>query len=299
TTLQPSTARHASWWWIWAPAGTWARASGTGTWGWACATCSTSGRRTWKPARGATTITSTVRASPAPSTSTCAGTSEVLMAWRRALAILLLAACGTAGAGEALREEIADALVRPDGAGFAPYRWEREPRIVALYFGADWCAPCHAFVPVLREMRDALQAAGADTEVVYVSLDADEATMNRYMRHQQMPWPAIDHRRMRTLPRVRALAGPAPPNLVLVDRSGRVLASGWEGRLRTGLQPVLEAWLQFVAAPVDSARPTSAAPVRPRPGGRRDSGGVSSTDAEYRLLPTRRQDIDVAVNQQQ
>src|SRR5690606_9494105 len=127
----------------------------------------------------------------------------------------------------------------------------------------------------------------------------DEATMNRYMRHQQMPWPAIDHRRMRTLPRVRALAGPAPPNLVLVDRSGRVLASGWEGRRRTGLQPVLEAWLQFVAAPVDSARPTSAAPVRPRPGGRRDSGGVSSTDAEYRLLPTRRQDIDVAVNQQQ
>lgn len=202
------------------------------------------------------------------------------MAWRRALAALLVAACGTAGAVDTLRGQVAGALVLPDGAGFSACRWETEPAIVALYFGADWCAPCHAFVPVLRQMRDALQAAGADTEVVYVSLDADAATMNRYMRHQQMPWPAIDHRRLRTLPRVRALGGPAPPNLVLVDRHGQVLASGWEGRRRTGLQPVLEAWLHAVGRAPAAAPPAPAARGGPRCQGRGDPGGVSSRDAE-------------------
>lgn len=143
-----------------------------------------------------------------------------------------------------LRDGIARHLVRPEGARFVPFRWEREPEIVALYFGADWCGPCHAFVPTLREVRDALRAAGADTEVVYVSLDTSEADMRRYMRLQDMPWPAIDHRRLRALPAIRALGGMAPPNLVLVDRDGRVLASGWDGRRYTGLQPVLDTWMQ-------------------------------------------------------
>ena len=49
--------------------------------------------------------------------------------------------------------------VRPEGAGFVRERWTREPDIVALYFGAGWCGPCHAFVPVLRRTRDALREA--------------------------------------------------------------------------------------------------------------------------------------------
>ncbi|MCD9097280.1 alkyl hydroperoxide reductase [Luteimonas fraxinea] len=167
------------------------------------------------------------------------------------LTALLLASIAQAGErappDPSLRGDIAAALVRPDGARFVPYRWAREPEIVALYFGADWCAPCHAFVPTLREIRDTLRAAGADTEVVYVSLDNAESDMRRYMRRQAMPWPAIEHRRLRALPAIRALGGVAPPNLVLVDRQGRVLASAWQGRRRTGLQDVLQVWREHVA----------------------------------------------------
>ncbi|MGO1540209.1 MAG: thioredoxin-like domain-containing protein [Luteimonas sp.] len=173
-----------------------------------------------------------------------------LQAWLRVgVLALMLTAAWPAAAGERgeaapdLRESIGDHLVRPEGARFVPLRWDREPEIVALYFGADWCAPCHAFVPTLREVRDALRLAGASTEVVYVSLDAAESDMRRYMRLQQMPWPAIDHRRLRALPAIRALGGAAPPNLVLIGRDGRVLASGWQGRRRLGLEPVLEAWV--------------------------------------------------------
>lgn len=175
-----------------------------------------------------------------------------------------------------LRPGIAEALVRPDGARFVPDRWTHEPEIVALYFGADWCAPCHAFVPTLREVRDTLRAAGADTEVVYVSLDARESDMRRYMRLQAMPWPAIDHRRLRALPAIRALGGIAPPNLVLVDRDGRVLASAWRGRQRMGLQAVLQHWIEHVAP---AQTPVGLEPSLPASAGAdavRDAGSVGN-----------------------
>jgi len=184
------------------------------------------------------------------------------------LSMVLLASVAQAGerapVDPTLRGDIASALVRADGARFTAYRWDREPDIVALYFGADWCAPCHAFVPRLREVRDALRAAGADTEVVYVSLDSAESDMRRYMRLQAMPWPAIAHHRLRSLPAVRALGGIAPPNLVLIDRDGRVLASAWQGRRRTGLQHVLQQWADRVAAAPPPAR--AQAPLPPSPG---------------------------------
>ena len=175
-----------------------------------------------------------------------------------------------------LRPAIAEALVRPDGARFVPDRWTHEPEIVALYFGADWCAPCHAFVPTLREVRDTLRAAGADTEVVYVSLDARESDMRRYMRLQAMPWPAIDHRRLRALPAIRALGGVAPPNLVLVDRDGRVLASAWRGRQRMGLQAVLQQWIEHVAPAQTPVGPEPSLPASAGADAVLDAGSVGN-----------------------
>lgn len=161
-----------------------------------------------------------------------------------ALLLLLPAVADAQADGSQLRASVSGALVVPAGQRFVSYRWEREPEIIALYFGADWCGPCHAFVPRLKRIRAALKEAGADTEVVYVSLDESEGGMRRYMRSQQMPWPAIDYRRLRALPAVKALAGVAPPNLVLIGHDGEVLASGWDGRRYAGLKPVLDRWVR-------------------------------------------------------
>lgn len=154
--------------------------------------------------------------------------------------------------GTDLRTSIAEALVIPTEQRFVGYRWETEPEIVALYFGADWCGPCHAFVPELKRIRAALKEAGADTEVVYVSLDESEREMRRYMRSQQMPWPAVDYRRLSSIPMLRRLGGVAPPNLVLLDRQSNVIASGWHGRRYTGLAPVLQAWMARLQPPVST-----------------------------------------------
>jgi len=162
----------------------------------------------------------------------------------KGILLLLLPFAAATAADDSLRTTIAHALVRPEGARLTPYQWEVEPDIIALYFGADWCPPCHAFTPELREVYETLKGNGANTEVVYLSLDTTESDMRRYMRQSAMPWPAIPPRRLRTLPALNALAGPAPPNLVLIDRAGNILANGWEGRRYLGLQSVLQVWMQ-------------------------------------------------------
>lgn len=142
-----------------------------------------------------------------------------------------------------LRRQINENLVTPTAKRLTRTAWDREPGIVALYFGASWCGPCHAFTPELVRIRAALKAAGADTEVVYISLDESEQDMRRYMRAQAMPWPAIEFRKLRSLSALRALGGLGPPNLVLIDKRGEVLANGWQGHRYVGLKPVLEDWL--------------------------------------------------------
>jgi len=167
----------------------------------------------------------------------------------RKLLTLLLLLPFTTTADNSLRTTIANTLVRPEGARFTQYQWTDPPSIIALYFGANWCGPCHAFTPQLREVYTTLRAKGANTEVVYVSLDTSESDMRRYMRTAQMPWPAITPRRLRNLPAIGALAGPAPPNLVLIGEDGQIIASAWDGRRYLGLHGVLQQWVEAFPDP--------------------------------------------------
>ncbi len=137
--------------------------------------------------------------------------------------------------------------MRPEQRSLRPMQWSPPPKLVALYFGADWCAPCHAFVPTLRSVRDALREAAPITEVVYVSLDERESALRRYMHAQDMPCRCGPARAAR-MPALQALAGLAPPNMVLIDADGTVLANGWQGRRYEGLQPVLKEWMKRACA---------------------------------------------------
>lgn len=128
--------------------------------------------------------------------------SEALRALLLACAVLVAVPAMAAD----LHAQVSASLMRPEQRSLRPMQWTPPPKLVALYFGADWCAPCHAFVPTLRSVRDALREAGADTEVVYVSLDESDAALRRYMHAQDMPWPVLDPRRAARMPALQALA---------------------------------------------------------------------------------------------
>ena len=60
--------------------------------------------------------------------------------------------------------------------------------------------------------------------------------MEKYMREQNMPWPAIDYSKLKEKEVLAKNAGSGIPSLVLVDSTGKVISSSQSG---VGPQKVL------------------------------------------------------------
>eukprot|EP00928_Gymnodinium_smaydae_P088372 TRINITY_DN72470_c0_g1_i1.p1 TRINITY_DN72470_c0_g1~~TRINITY_DN72470_c0_g1_i1.p1 ORF type:complete len:203 (+),score=55.22 TRINITY_DN72470_c0_g1_i1:65-673(+) len=65
---------------------------------------------------------------------------------------------------------------------------------VALLFSGSWCPWCRAFEPMMQDVYDKVKAKDAsDTEVVYLSVDADEAKFKEVMAGKT--WTAVPYNR--------------------------------------------------------------------------------------------------------
>ena len=112
---------------------------------------------------------------------------------------------------------------------------------VLVYFSASWCPPCRKFTPELvkfyKEHSDT-----RNFEVVFVSSDRSRSEMKDYMKKYRMPWLAVKYSSYRTRTRLKKLYGGRGgiPNLVILNSSGKVLASSYKGGSYIGPQKVLE-----------------------------------------------------------
>lgn len=93
---------------------------------------------------------------------------------------------------------------------------------MAVYFSASWCAPCKKFSPKLAAQYSAA-AKLAGTEIVFVSLDTEEAEFHQY--RASMPWPAVPFVDPRRALLQLALGVKSIPALVLLDGKGKVITS--------------------------------------------------------------------------
>ncbi len=107
----------------------------------------------------------------------------------------------------------------------ASYLDQREYLLV--FFSASWCPHCRDFTPYLRDFYTKHQ--DRSFEVLLVPRDRREEEMQGYYRGFSMPWPAVPFDRGDVIDRLGGwYAGPGGiPNLVLVDRQGRVLSSSY------------------------------------------------------------------------
>ena len=94
--------------------------------------------------------------------------------------------------------------------------------VYALYFGASWCAPCQAFGRAIKPIYERGEPAELGYEVIFVSMDTPPEDL-AYVKAAGMPWPFLDAAGRRSARALTHPGTPVLPDLVVVDRLGRVL----------------------------------------------------------------------------
>jgi thiol-disulfide isomerase/thioredoxin len=105
-------------------------------------------------------------------------------------------------------------------------------RIVALYFGAQWCGPCRGFTPLLIEFYKYLQevAPTHGLKIVFVSSDQDENQFQAY--YGKMPFLSLPFSNRSLAQHAKSVFGVRGiPSLVIIDSlSGTIVTSPDESR---------------------------------------------------------------------
>ena len=65
-------------------------------------------------------------------------------------------------------------------------------KVVALYFSASWCPPCHRFTPLLAKRFTDLKAEGHPFEIIFVSSDRTADDAQKYY-DEMMPWHMLKY----------------------------------------------------------------------------------------------------------
>jgi nucleoredoxin len=112
-------------------------------------------------------------------------------------------------------------------------------KVIGLYWSAQWCGPCREFTPKLVAYYNKVVATHPEFEIVFVSDDKTAPQMERYMREDQMPWPALNFDKGVGNAALKKYFGKSIPCLVIVDETGKVIADTYSGTNYRGPEAVL------------------------------------------------------------
>jgi thiol-disulfide isomerase/thioredoxin len=113
---------------------------------------------------------------------------------------------------------------------------------IGIYFSASWCPPCRAFTPQLVAAYNQLQTEGKAFEVVLVSSDRDERSMEAYMKDHDMPWLAIPFGEKQIAALKQKFAVVGIPKLVVVDAAGATLSAEARGEVMATGAKAFDRW---------------------------------------------------------
>ncbi len=102
---------------------------------------------------------------------------------------------------------------------------------LVVSFWASWCGPCRMEMPALREFYKQAHKAGADFELVAVSIDDDRSAAEGYATGAKIPFPVLWDA-AKTASDAYGVDG--IPQVFVIDKDGTVTFG------QTGFEPALE-----------------------------------------------------------
>lgn len=81
-------------------------------------------------------------------------------------------------------------LVKLDGKSLKQYEDGPKPeKLYVFYYTASWCGPCQQFTPSLVKFYN--EHKNDNFEIVLITSDRDEGSMENYAKQKKMPWPQL------------------------------------------------------------------------------------------------------------
>lgn len=147
----------------------------------------------------------------------------------------------SAGRTNQIASYLDDDLVSLEGGQLKKYNNTEllSKKYLLVYYSAHWCPPCRAFTPELVKWYNSASSQHAKFDLIFYSNDRSEDDMLTYMTDTNMPWPALEYRKTHLRNVLSKYAGPAIPDLVLLDDKGNVVSDSFQGSTYLGPVNVL------------------------------------------------------------
>lgn len=118
--------------------------------------------------------------------------------------------------------------------------FEKPEKYYLFYYTASWCPPCHRFTPSLVEFYNTHKPGNREFEVVLITSDSDDSSMDKYAFQYKMPWPHLKLSKVEKFNKKFDHPGSGIPNLVLTDLQGKLLKTSYQGKTYFGPTVVMK-----------------------------------------------------------
>jgi nucleoredoxin len=131
-----------------------------------------------------------------------------------------------APAGEpSVFDEVLDGnLVILDGKKFAKHELTAKPtKYYVFYYTASWCPPCQAFTPRLVDFYE--KNKNENFELVLITSDRDEDSMEGYAKDKKMPWPQLKQSKVASFEKKFDHGVNGIPCVIVCNLEGKVVSA--------------------------------------------------------------------------
>lgn len=113
-------------------------------------------------------------------------------------------------------------LVKLSGKSLKTFRDLKKPsKYYVFYYTASWCGPCQQFTPSLVEFYE--KNKNDNFEVVLITSDSDENSMENYAASKKMPWPQLKLKKADDFKKKFQHGVRGIPSVIVCDLEGKIV----------------------------------------------------------------------------